>query len=580
MATGMVLSVAQTLFSALQCKELRELCCMFGYHSQLEALRGTVETIKNVLLDAESKQQELNSQGLDWLNKLKDAVYDADDLFDEFATIAQRQKRMPHGKISKTVRAFFSSENQFLFAVSTSQKIKKIREKLDSVAKDRADFGFSNVYRAVKRKEETWSYVHEHSIIGRDIDKEAIIDMLLRESIDSVSFVSIVGMGGLGKTALAQLVYNDGRIKSAFELKLWVCVSDDFSIEEILHKMLKSAAEQDPCDLAEKNDVWNESRDEWLKLREFLQVGARGSRIVVTTRSEKVGGAIGDDPMYALRGLQDDDSWLLFKRISLNHESKVVDDDLVCIGKEISIELPEMDRGEESIMPILKFSYHHLPPQLKSCFSYCALFPKDYAIVKNMLICLWSALGYLKPLNDMQSIEDVDIERDSYGEIYSCGMHDLIHDLAQEVAGKELCLTETSKSILEGKRHLSLSIWRPSLLCTSDTVGKLRGLRTFLRPSIRQLNCESPMTTVIAKCKRLRVLDLHHFSIKVLPSTIKNLLHLRYLDLSYNMELKILPESISRLYNLQALNLRSCLQLKELPKDVRGTSQSSAFRYI
>ncbi|XP_021867023.1 disease resistance protein RGA2 [Spinacia oleracea] len=98
-----------TLFAALQNKELRELCSIFGYVSRLEELWHSVTSIKAILLDAEFKHQELsqltNQEGIvdDWVDKLKDAVYDADDLFDEFTTIAQQLKGMPGGKISKKI---------------------------------------------------------------------------------------------------------------------------------------------------------------------------------------------------------------------------------------------------------------------------------------------------------------------------------------------------------------------------------------------------------------------------------------------------------------------------------------------
>uniref|UniRef100_A0A803NEP1 Uncharacterized protein n=2 Tax=Chenopodium quinoa TaxID=63459 RepID=A0A803NEP1_CHEQI len=478
-AVGMVLGAAQTLFAALQCKELKEFYSKFKYDSQLEALRGTVETIQKVLLDADSRHLELNNQGLEWVNKLKDAVYEADDLFDKFATVAQQHKRMPGSKIPKKVHAFFSSENQLLFRFRTCNEIKEIRKKLDGVAKDHTQFGFSDVYRPVKRKEETWSYVHQDSIIGRDTDKEEIMGMLLRESdssVDSVSFVSIVGMAGLGKTALAQLVYNDVRINDEFDLKLWVCVSDDFIMQEILCKMLKSATEQDHGDIGAEgvqnkvrhciegkkyflipDDLWNESRDEWLKLRDFLQVGARGSRVVVTTRSERVAGAIGDYPMFRLRGLSDDYSWRLFKRVAFNLGSREIDDDLVDLG--------------------------------------------------------------------------------------SCKMHDLIHDLAQEIAGKESYLMEdTSKSPFDRKsRHLAILVRRSLVLSPSDTFSKLSGLRTLLRH--HWLECESHVSTILANCRRLRVLDLHKLKIKALTSTIKNLLHLSMTGLRTLTRFVFGPES-------------------------------------
>ena len=227
-------------------------------------------------------------------------------------------------------------------------------------------------------------------------------------------------------------------------------MSENVRIEEILAKMLgKSELSVKQLNrearrliegkryLLVLDDVWSESRNEWAKLREYLLLGATGSRVIVTSRSKKVARALGDDLMYELQGLSDEDFWLLFKRIAFNQNSRQrVDLDLVEIGKDIvkkcanvplsirvigsmlyeqdkskwrifcEMDLAKMGEGEEGIMPILKFSYFHLTPQLKSCFSYCALFPKDYKIYKEMLINLWSAHGCLKPLNDSWSIID------------------------------------------------------------------------------------------------------------------------------------------------------------------------------
>lgn len=185
MAVAMALTVAQTLFAALQCAEVRKLCSSFKYNSELEKLQETVTFIKNGLRDIDSKWQELTKGGQDWIEKLKDAVYDADDLFDEFNTVAQQLKAMPGGKLSKKVRRFFSSKNQVSFAISTSVEIKKLREKLDDIAKNRRDFGFSELYKPVKYREETSSYVQEKSIIGREVEIKAILDKLLQDTDSS-----------------------------------------------------------------------------------------------------------------------------------------------------------------------------------------------------------------------------------------------------------------------------------------------------------------------------------------------------------------------------------------------------------
>ncbi|XP_074312712.1 disease resistance protein RGA2-like [Silene latifolia] len=611
---------------------------MFGYESQLDDLKLTVSTIKCVLLDAESKHQELNNEGREYIERLKEAVYNVDDLLDEFNTMVQKNKLMKGGKSSKKVRRFFSRSNQVLVAFNMSREIKNLRSKLDKIAKDRQQFGFTDVYVPIKRKQMTMSFAAEDSIIGRESDREAIVEMLLGRSELSnvvghkVSYVTIVGIGGLGKTALAQLVYNDGVVGTAFELRLWVCVSDDFVLEKIFRQMLgRDVFNLEDLQTQVRNliegkryllvldDVWSESRDEWDKLKSFLDLGSMGSRVVITSRSKKVAKVVAHDLMYELKGLSEENSWNLFKRLAFEQGKEPMDSThhLFDIGKEIvkkcadvplairvaasmlydqderkwislkNANLMEMGLGENGVMSILKYSYYHLTPALKCCFSYCALFPKDFRISKEALVRLWLAQGCLDQPSEYQNEEDVgdeyfsillhrsflqDVQKDIYGETIYCKMHDLIHDLAQEVAGKETIVLDSSKSRM-GKRNIHLSFTNDGcyhLASSLTQLSEMRTLRTFLTlgegnyPNLFESN-------LLASCfglKRLRVLYLTNFSFRTLPDTVGNLSHLRELNLSVNENLTVLPNSITKLYNLQVLNL-DYTNVMELPLDMR-----------
>ncbi|XP_026430900.1 putative disease resistance protein RGA3 [Papaver somniferum] len=121
-------------------------------------------------------------------------------------------------------------------------------------------------------------------------------------------------MGGLGKRSLAQMVYKDDSILRSFDKKAWVCLSDDFNFKKILMNMIESLAEK-KCDdfsnhtvLVDKlrveprdknyllvlDDLWNEDAEDWEKLKGFLNVGAQGSKILVTTRSNVVASVVRD----------------------------------------------------------------------------------------------------------------------------------------------------------------------------------------------------------------------------------------------------------------------------------------------
>jgi hypothetical protein len=230
MAEGLLFGVAQTMIENLGSQIFKEIGSLWGVKDEFEKIKNTVSTIRAVLLDA-AEQQSHNHQVRDWLEKLKDAVYDADDLLGEFSTEAMRRSTVSGNKIAKEVRTFFSSSNQVAFRLEMSRKIKAMRKKLDAIAEDRKKFHLKENHaetHAVSRKREpTHSFVRDEKVIGREEDKKAIINLLLESNVEeNVSVIPIVGIGGLGKTTLAQYVFNDKDVKKYFELKMWVCVSD------------------------------------------------------------------------------------------------------------------------------------------------------------------------------------------------------------------------------------------------------------------------------------------------------------------------------------------------------------------
>jgi hypothetical protein len=305
---------------------------------------------------------------------------------------------------------------------------------------------------------------------------------------ENVSILPIVGIGGLGKTALSQLIFNDEEIKKHFELKMWVCVSDNFDVQIIVEKILESAtnkktekgemnmmiiALQKEIDgkkyLIVLDDVWNEDPKEWFDLKKLLMGGARGSRILVTTHSEKVANITYTIKPYLLKGLDEHKSWSLFKQMTFEKGQELENPRIVAIGKEIvkkcvgvplairtmgsllyfknsetewlsfkNNELSKISQRENDIVPTLKLSYDQLPSHLKHCFAYCSLFPKDYMIDKSTLIKLWMAQGFIKLSDQTQCLEDVgheyfmdvlwrsfyqEAEMDKFGDITVCKIH-------------------------------------------------------------------------------------------------------------------------------------------------------------
>ncbi|KAF2319592.1 hypothetical protein GH714_017387 [Hevea brasiliensis] len=641
MAEGVLFDIAGEIIKKLGSRALQEIGVWWGVKDELQKLKGTVSRIRAVLLDAE-KKKALNKQVENWLGELQEIVYDADDLIDDFATEALQRQVMTGNRMTKEVSLFFSSSNRLVYGFKMGHKIKAIRKRLLEIHADTESLKLEvhNEERGytTKVRDQIESSVPE-LVIGREGDKTAIIEFLLASnSEENVSVLSIVGIGGLGKTALVQFIFNDEQVSKHFEVKLWVCVSDPFDVKMIVKKILESAkgtkSEELELDTLKTDlgkiingqkymlvldDVWNENRERWDSLKKLLVGGSGGSKILVTTRSRKVAEVASTVKPYVLKSLSPTESWSLFLRVALRGQEpkdssvKKTGEEIVskCVGVPLAIktiasflclqnpetewlvflqeELSMIAQDENDILPTLKLSYDHLPSHLKHCFAYCALFPKDYDIDVKTLIHLWIAQGFIESLNSSLCVEDIgleyfkdlwwgsffqEVERDSFGNIKSCKMHDLMHDLATSVAGKGICIINSKeKCVGESVRHVSFDFCLNSSQQIPAGLSNALKLRTFLLPqqdfSISDDVSKLSISKVIVPIFReLRVCDMNWAKIEKMSNSINRLKHLTYLDVSNNVKIVALPNSITNLQNLQVLNVSWC-SLKELPKDIK-----------
>ena len=562
MAEGVIFSVAKGIIEKAGDLLAQEIVLLWNLKDDMEKLNDTVLTISAVIQDAEEKQQH-NNQVRVWLKRLNDALFEADDLLDDISTKALQREVMTRNKKAKEVRIFFSKSNQLVYGLKMGHKVKGIRERLDGIKKDRE---FHLDERPVEtqvgdyRVRETHSFIRTEDVIGRDNDKEEIIRILLDTNVeDTVLILPIVGLGGLGKITLAQLVFNDEKIQNRFEQKLWVCVSDDFEVKIIVKKILECAKNNKP-ECLELNtlinefnkeidgkryllvldEVWNEDPHKWFELNKLLMVGARGSRILVTTRINIVAETTQTVQPYMLKGLDDEKSWSLFKRFAFAKGQDLENSLIKAIGMEIiakckgvplairtlgSIlyfknpekewlsfkvnEFSKLAQKENDILPTLKLSYNYLLSYLKQCFVYCCLFLKDYKIHKTTLIKMWMAQGFIRSSSLDQCLEDIgheyfmellwrsffqEVEEDERGNILQFKMHDLAKSI---VASDGTTFYSKGEDIHEKTRHVSFD--RTFLLSSRIPISlnKASKIRTFHLPSESRYEYEAWMSQLV-----------------------------------------------------------------------------------
>ncbi|CDP08107.1 unnamed protein product [Coffea canephora] len=528
----------------------------------LESLARNLEMIQALLVDAECNHTSKDAIDI-WLRRLQDVSSKADNLLDEFAYEVLRNN------------------------------IEKVYQEAERIGLGPVEIvSMSNNPRS-DQSSTTDPFVDDSSIVGKSEEVNKVVNLLTSSEKDgnNLSVIGIVGMAGLGKTTIAQLVYKNEKVLRHFDHKLWIHVSEDFNVERLLNKMVESLTATNPNltvgeaivgklnevlktkrFLLVLDDVWNEDAEKWDRMRKCLHGigGSDESRIIVTTRNETVVSIMQPSFPCQLGTLSDGDSWELFEKIAFGHGCAAVKTpELINIGRKIvakcggvplavnaiggllwykkderewsKIENSEtwatMEEAGRRVRSAIKLSYDHLPSlSLKQCLSYCTIIGKGGVAAVEIMIQLWMAQGLLNPSKgSLLEMEDV-------GSNYTSILFrtSLLQVFEKDGFGRTMYFT-IHDLVFDFVEEAAKDLLKPRTLILSD------GLAHDL-PIVR---------------KSLRVLVLEDENVKELPTTIGKLRCLRYLDIS-RTSITELPNPITQLYNLQTVKLSN---LQQLPKN-------------
>ncbi|KAG5592458.1 hypothetical protein H5410_042972 [Solanum commersonii] len=384
MAESLLQILLENLTSFIQ----GEVGLILGFKDEFETLQRTFTTIQAVLEDAQEKQ--LKDKPIEnWLQNLNVAAYEADDILDECKTEAARLKQTKYGSYQPKAIAF---------RYKIGKKMKNIMKKKNAIAADRIKFHLE--IRPIQRqaaRPQTGSVLTEKQVYGRGKELDEIVKIL----INNAQQLSVLPI----------LEYIEGNSVSNMDLA---------PLQKKLQELLNGKRY-----LLVLDDVWNEIQQKWADLRAVLNVGASGASVLITTRLEKVGSIMGTLQPYELSYLSQEDCLSLIMQSAFGQQ-KEINPNLVAIGKEIvkkcggvplaaktlggllrfkreerewehvrDSEIWNLPQDESSILSALRLSYHYLSLDLKQCFVYFAVLPKDTKMEKENLIFLWMAHGFL-----------------------------------------------------------------------------------------------------------------------------------------------------------------------------------------
>ncbi|XP_009349723.1 disease resistance protein RPM1-like [Pyrus x bretschneideri] len=591
-------------------------------------IKDELESIRSFLKEADAKAAaadgETGNDGVKtWVNQVREAAFYIEDVIDEYLLRILRHHQH-HGflrffhKIIRLAKNMRSQNGIVLKAHGIKELVREIKERSER-------YGFKSLDQQGQSSGEKTPplndprvaslFIGEAEIVGIECARDELTRLLV-EGAPRREVISVVGMGGLGKTTLAKKVYDQKKVMAHFDCYAWITVSQSYRVQDLLRTVIKkfytSRKERFPeeIDTMDEESLISTSR-EYLQQKRYVVVfddvwkvdfwgsiehalpDNKGGRIIITTRIQDVANFCKRScfvHVHHLQPLPPNKAWELFCRkafqfelegncpgeleeLSLNIVKRCEGLPLaiVSIGGLLSTKVKVVSEWQKlynslsselesnphltSLTRILSLSYHHLPYYLKSCVLYFGIFPKDYSISCIRLVRLWIAEGFVKPKRG-KTLEEV-------GKEY---LMELIHR----------SLVQVTEVYIDGKARgcrvhdLLHDVLLKKGLDSSFCHVLSKDESTF-KPTTRRLSMDISPSEALGGITQSHIRSVFTFNLEEWPESflhtlsgsIKLLKVLDFLDAPINQ----LPKYVGDLYLLTYLSLRNT-KVKLLPDSI------------
>ncbi|KAL3637529.1 hypothetical protein CASFOL_018697 [Castilleja foliolosa] len=593
-----------------------------GLATEVDYIRIEMGQMRAFLRVADANE-ETNPSLKEWVSQVRDISYDVQDILDKYQLLFHEHPDTNglSGYITKRYSSIKNSKAKHKIAC----EIQEIKGRLENASKSynryREMYDVSHV-TGRRSKDEWWDgrdnalFLDDSDVVGIEKPKKQLIEWIMLMNTDGLNVISIVGMGGLGKTTLAKKVYDDETVKRHFNRHVWIVASDFGEVKHLLANLISKLVKEmkDSPTLPRKieemsddemrefiynllaqekyiivlDDVWDVSRWEAIKFC-FPQHGC----IIITTRFNSIGKStcIRTNHVYNLEPLPFQESDELFYRKAFPRNScppyleeyaasilkrcEGLPLAIVVIGgllatKENRVEEWDLfnrslgDELEEGgalhrLSKILSLGYYDLPYHLKYCFLYLSVFPDGCLLEKWKIVRLWVAEGFVKVKQGM-TMEEV---AESY-------LNEILSRSLIQVADRALDGRPKTFRVHDLLREYICSKSREqNIVSIHDGTVEMKWPN-----KIRRIVIQKSLDFVQGKYgsfKYLRTLilvSIEYRDLKVIKEIIEKCRLLKVLSLE-GAPLETIPNEIFKLYHLKHLCLRKTM-VKIIPKSIKN----------